>query len=325
MKLLIVQKEIPHYRVELFRNIEKYSDVSYLVTKFDSRFCRESIPYISYKMLGLELFMPKEKVNNYDKILLEGNIRNIWVLVVCVLFPSKIILWGNWPTGKLSDVLRKWLSNRVRQNWFYSEAHRKYFGLPISRSIVGNVIEVDEPVNRGNSDRLVIGFVGSLKKRKGLLEIMDILFELEKTVSFCFQIVGDGDQKQDILTHPLAGLEDSFIFHGRLNEGEKKNKVISSFDVMLSWRQIGLSVWDAIGRGVPVLTNNDAITGGEIDHVINGITGWRCRDSNELKELLIYLSANKQVLDEVKKTCMLYYNNNGFTSFNKELRKFIES
>jgi glycosyltransferase involved in cell wall biosynthesis len=325
MKLLIVQKEIPHYRVELFRSIEGYCDVSYLVTKFDKSFCRESISYISYKAFGMELFMPKKNVKYYDKILLEGNIRNLWVFVACLLFPSKIILWGNWPTGKFSDVLRKWVSIRVRQNWFYSEAHRNYFRLPISQSIVGNVIKVDEPVSRDNSDRLVIGFVGSLNKRKGLLEIMDVLFDLHETVSFCFQIIGDGDQKQDILTHPLAGLEDFFVFHGRLNEGVEKNRVISSFDVMLSWRQIGLSVWDAIGRGVPVITNNDAITGGEIDHVINGITGWRCRHSNELKDLLAYLSTNKQVLDEVQRTCLIYYKNNGFKSFNKELKKFIES
>ena len=123
--------------------------------------------------------------------------------------------------------------------------------------------------------------------------------------------VGDGVEKEKIMA--LAkGQEccDRIEFY----PGETDQEVLRSYYdraiCSVSFGQAGLSVLQSFGYGVPFVTRRDAISGGEIENIVEGFNGVLC-DSNQssLESVLTNLCADQVYSGELGRNALSYYEN----------------
>lgn len=128
-------------------------------------------------------------------------------------------------------------------------------------------------------------FIGSLRKRKRI----DVLLNAIKIANqnnefFSLDIIGDGPQKNYLksLSKEL-NIDENIHFHGQVDCSEKKEKIISGSFLSVSLGQAGLSILESMSYGIPFLTAKNAISGGEVDNIINDYNGFLIDDFKDSK------------------------------------------
>lgn len=179
----------------------------------------------------------------------------------------------------------------------------------ISRGIKENKMSVSytfhnfvSPQKTLREDTVNLLFVGSLDKRKGILDLLKVLIELQEESSFMLHICGqitDSSLENDFNNY-LEKLKGRVIVHGYVS-GEKKQKIFENADILIlpSYGEgMPIVIMEAIATGTAIIST----TVGAIPEIVkesNGILN-EPGDLKGIKKALQLLINNRKLLEEIK-------------------------
>lgn len=156
-------------------------------------------------------------------------------------------------------------------------------------------------------------FVGTLYRGKGL----DLLLEAFKiaknnTVNDAkLIIIGEGEMRESIEMFIIQNsLQDSIVLKGPIYDEDLLAKEFQHALLCISPTQGGLSCPKSMGYGVPFVCRKDAITGGEIYHITNGVNGIHYEYDSELIRIMENAITNPHKYIEMGEKAKAYYDNN---------------
>lgn len=324
-KLLIIYNYILHYRKPLFNELSKYYDITVLhsgektVTDADN-YVEVIYPVQSFGPFFLQKGVIKEtKKDKYDVIVALFDVR--WINTILSIYThnkkSKFIWWGAWITEKpYANLLRTYLTKQANSNIFYTnEAKNDFIMRGVNDAnlfVANNTFDVGKRVNSYNNlIKNKIIFVGSLDKRKQnditINAFKNIIDKIPAQINLT--IIGDGEQRYylESLVSKLD-LQDRVSFEGKITNSDKLQEYYKEAIVSVSFGQAGLSVLQALGFGVPFLTKENAISGGEKSNIKHNKNGIFCQDDvKSLESHLITLCTDINYARELGKNAYQYY------------------
>lgn len=221
----------------------------------------------------------------FDMIIVEWHsIKSITFLLRNYRNRKKIWFWGigissqNGLRIRIIDVCIKRFMVRIAAGAFvYSDvalvAFRKRDGISKVR-VLRNTKQFYSKNNIAKeSAPYIVGFIGSLNKRKGFEEFVEIISTLRKHIPVSCEIIGDGPMKEEF-SIALASNSIQANFYGSISSVEEIADIVREWKVMLSPNQLGLSVVDVIVNGVPIVAKREHITGGESSYLIDGFSSF---------------------------------------------------
>lgn len=229
------------------------------------------------------------------------------------------ISWGMWKTNNVfANLIRILIANLTKSNIFYCEEHKRYFDrFTINKSknfVAPNTIEVSSPENEPIIGSYYIS-IGSLNERKGIKELINC-FEcvLEKHPHVKLLLVGSGTYREEIelfLKSKKPQVKTSVLFLGSINNKGELSELYKNAICSVSYGQAGLSILQSLGNATPFITTKNAISGGEIHNIIEGITGFKNIDNQDLFiEKMLWIHENKIEQIRMKKKSLEHYKQN---------------
>jgi glycosyltransferase involved in cell wall biosynthesis len=323
--VLIISNVILHYRISFFNALANNYDVTVLHSgkssvKKEDNFREIIVPLVKVGPFRFQKFLFQEvKKQKYDVVIAMFDVAWINTLFLLYKYNKKIkfILWGAWITNNyVANCIRIFLAKKVSACVFYTNEAKIDFikrGVPSTTLYVANnTFDVSNRVQSYNyPKKWRVLFVGSLDKRKQ----NDVLFDSFRHIinkipsDIILTMVGDGFERNQLVESSVElGLNNRIEFVGTVNDTEILKKYYEEAIVSVSFGQAGLSVLQSIGYGVPFLTKENAISGGEISNIKNGYNGILCKDSEtSLSDNLILLCNNIDYSRELGKNAYDYY------------------
>lgn len=325
-KVLIIQGQIPHYRVSIFNELAKSVDLAVAADYAeDSGNCQFKIIKISSENVG-----PFVKIKNfgslhidqYHAIIFTFNIRYI-DLIKLLLFKNKnvkLILWGigvssenGYDNSKKFDRIRYWAAKRANSVIFYSnDPIKKYVDIGgVNRSklfVAHNTLDLQPKYFPDEKKHFL--FVGTLKKYKRIDRLVEIYSKSKEIYNEVAElhIVGDGEYMASLKKLILdRKLESSIILHGAITDPLELEPLYRCAIASISPYQAGLSVLQSLSMGVPFICNSDAVTGGERFNIIDGKNGFLVANEEDFSKLLVRLSNNSGMVRSMGKNAYEYF------------------
>lgn len=314
MKVLIVNPLIPEYRYEVFQRLASRVKLTVLhsgskVIKSDIKFSQIILPL---RRLGpIDFFTTNlhRLFKEFDVVISDANIRHIDrnLLILNPLRKYKWIAWGigvsasyskEFDNDKSYNFVRYFIFRRADANVFYSDYPvKKYLSAGFSRStlfVAHNTTNVtfDESLAFKKGKLL---FVGTLYKQKKIYELLNSYAEARGRLKDIvpLHIVGDGPETLNLKQWLEENkLEEKIHLHGSIFDEKVLQEIFRTTYACISPGQAGLSVLKSMGYGVPFITRNDAITGGEVFNISNGYNGLIYSTEKELTDIIIDINEN---------------------------------
>ena len=324
-KLLILQNRISHYRKPLFNELAKSYNVTVLHSGISTLVEEDNYGEMIVDCKKIGPFYIQSNVirevmsNNYDIIISMFDLR--WVKNIFAMYMhnrnTSFIWWGAWLTSSyIANKIRLFIMRKSYPCIFYSEEAKQEFmeyGVSSEKLFVANnTIDVSRRVKSyENITKDKIIFVGTLDKRKKLDIVIkafsNIVNKLNSEIKLL--IIGSGDEEEILRCQvEQLKLQDRVFFMGAITDGAILKNYYQESIVSISYGQAGLSVLQSLGYGVPFITNVNAISGGEINNVIDGINGYLCEESlSALEECLYKVCSNKQLAKQLGRNAYDYY------------------
>ena len=309
-KVLILQKIIPNYRYALFDEINNNFDLTVGYQKKihgnEVKFKTQKINFISLFSLYFPTFQFLKTCNSFDAVIIMPDLHflNFWILPFLRLKP-KIISWsiGMRASYNLNyDINRKktfldfifgQILNRCSANIFYYKHPLNFWKNSIDHDkvFIGfNSVKVKRFDKIFKEKKNSVLFLGSLVKGKGLLNLIKsferLIFKYQDS-NLTLNIIGDGPEFM-VLDKYIKdkGLSKKIFLKGAIYDDEILKGYFKKAICLISPDQAGLSVLKSFAFGVPFITKNNAITGGERLNIVNQSNGWLYNEDQELDEIL---------------------------------------
>ena len=312
--MIILQRKLPFYRKHLFEKLSLKRNIQLILLeapKFEIELKKDSkVSVINYKTIFsfylLNIFQLRKY--NFKVIIIEADLRLIFVFIYYIFFTNKkIFLWGLWKTGnEISNFIRKKLIFFVDGAIFYAPSHLKYFSKYRKNKkyiLAKNSLFVNEKTTQDSykikfNSRNSFIFVGSLNKRKKIDELIflwqkiqtDNIFEKDIQLN----IIGAGEEElkiKSLVKH--YKLNKTIKILGNINNEKVLKELYFRSFASICLGQSGLSVVQALLHGVPFICINNCHSGGEIENIFNGITGYKCEDKNKIIQKMKILAEGK--------------------------------
>ena len=241
--------------------------------------------------------------NQYDAVVVQGEIRRL--SLVSLAFRKRSVPMAFWTIGVSTDcgfdAYKKWdwardyILKKANACIFYSDyarnraVHKGYN--PKAVFTADNTVSV--PMKQENVEKDSFLFIGTLYARKGIFVLLESYKKaLQKNSRLpALNIVGSGGEYEKIKAWICSErLQDHINLVGPVFDEKAKMRYFRHAFVCISPRQAGLSVLEAMGYGVPFVTMDNAITGGERLNIVNGETGVLMRQECELVDILLDVS-----------------------------------
>ena len=307
--MIIFQRKIPLYRKEIFERISFQRPIRIFLLskpKFNLRLSKKSSIKVikNIEIFNFYIFNFKHFLLSKEKIfILEADLRFTLLFIFLILQRKKVFLWGIWKTKNLfANLIRKLLVKFTYGTIFYSNKHKQSFLNIKSKNMIlaKNTLFVKKSFTLSSSSiefeqRDSFLFVGSLNKRKNLDLLIKAwkLFKDNRKIksNFKLKIIGDGIELRSIKKLVMKNnLSDSIFFLGNIDDQNLLNKHYSKALASLCLGQSGLSIVQSLLFGVPFICFKDCHSGGEIENIINGETGFLCTDLKEFNFRLNQIS-----------------------------------
>jgi glycosyltransferase involved in cell wall biosynthesis len=329
MKVLIVNPFIPEYRYEVFQRLASRVNLTVLhsgsrVIKSDIKFDQIILPLRHLGPLDFFTTNLHRLFKKFDIVISDANIRHVDRNLL-ILNPFRRYKWIAWGIGvsasyskafdinKSYNFIRYFIFRKADANVFYSNYPvEKYLAAGFSSStlfVAHNTTNVyfDESITLKKRGLL---FVGTLYKQKKIYELINSYADALRVLKdiLPLHIVGDGPEALN-LKHWIEEkkLEDKIHLHGSVfNEKVLQGLFRTSF-ACISPGQAGLSVLKSMGYGVPFITRNDAITGGEVFNISNGYNGLIYGTEKELTDIIIDINENPDKYVDMGINARSYY------------------
>lgn len=318
-KVVILQKRIKEYRVHLFDGIgEKYDTTlvgyldplikgdNYSVLKLKHKYWPISFDYLIDKDLHALL-------KDADVVIKSTDFRSINNTLLHMAAPkAKIIMYGIGVSASYNehydevDESKQYLKMIDKSDavvFYYDYPKTKYVKQgadPDKLFAANNTVYVPEFRLIRNPKNIL--FIGELYAQKGvdvLIEQYSLAFQKDNEIPNLL-LVGDGAERKKLenLVNE-KGLTSKVSFLGKITDNEALKGIFESSYICISPRQAGLSVLKSMAYGVPFVTVENAITGGEIFNIKNKQTGLILKSENEIMDVILDCSKNSETYYEM--------------------------
>ncbi len=333
-RILVLQEILPKYRIPVFSKLaEKYSVT--IVTTSDTEVLHE-MPFehclIKDRKVGPFRWVPGvlQKCKQYDVVIYMTDFHFLnYCLVPLLPHNYKTISYSigfrasysrRYDLKKQKSLLDRLFGYLI----FKADAVLVYFkevltfwkvSENISRKCfeTRNTVEVKSPSQARKKNSIL--FVGTLYKEKKVDVLINAYHKaislydntLENIPSL---IIIGGGKEADSLKRIVEqhGLESKVHFTGPIYDESELACYYAQALISVSPNQAGLSVPHSLGYGVPFVTTRDAITGGEILHIQDGVSGVLMDNLDELPYILLDVFMNPQKYEQMGNNALDYYN-----------------
>ncbi len=328
--LFVTQATLHHYRIPIFRIVNNDPNIDLTLGHCGENNVQDEMPEIKLKKKKIGPFYYYEGfnklINDYDVVLCMSYTNNLsFIHLVLNKRAKKVVSWGigvpasygrkYGEAGNLKYRLLHYFNKKSDASLFYSEAPIKIFkekGLPLDINkvfIANNTVEViKQEIN--NEQKKSLLFIGTLYREKGLQILLDAYKEAcgERSAMLPLNIVGGGDNFDEIKRWVYENhLDNKINMLGPIYDTRKKAELFQETIACISPQQAGLSVLESMGYGVPFITTEDAITGGEVFNILDGENGIRMKDISRLKDVLLEINDDKEKFFEMGGNAYDYY------------------
>jgi glycosyltransferase involved in cell wall biosynthesis len=325
VKLIVVQGRVPHYRIPFFNLLARVGWLEVTVLHSGSPTQNSTTAYSEIvvedrSILGFHFQRSLLDIAGaYDVLIGMFDIRWLTTLAVLLKRQRPRLIW--WGIGLGRSTLAKWLRLRLvaRSEGLivYSEGARAQFlerGISHEKVFVApNTIKVDLPNDNGVAEakRQSYLFVGSLDARKRIPDLLRAFTAVQDSIpqSVSIDIVGEGAEEQRLreLAREL-GISERVRFLGRITRDDELRSYFNRALAAISPGQAGLSVLHAFAHGVPFVTSKSAISGGEIENILDGVNGYLYDGSiAQLGQVMLRLATDVSISERLGRNAQLYY------------------
>lgn len=322
MRVLVVQRAISHYRRGFYEALGKEVDLTVLHTRPTSASSAtfNELTTSQWDFGGVQWQHGiLSRMRHYDALVLPFNVRSITSVAIPLLpRTTPVVYWGLGDgTSQFANRVRRFLLKHVDALVLYSEGARQSYirqGIPARMLFVApNSLHVpDAGFTSRAAERSSLLVIGTLEARKRIDKVLKAFAEVYGAVpaNVLLEIVGDGPELESLLQLARELRIDGRVrFHGRVTSGPKLAAILARALAAVSPNQAGLSVIHTAANGVPFVTRKDAITGGEIEFIIDGETGFLYASDDELAPIIAKLSMNPELSVAVGRQARDHYNN----------------
>lgn len=330
LKVLLLQNEISSYNVSTYNEISKEVDLTlgYFSKDKSVEDCSFMKHLFDYKQIGPFTFIKKLRsfCKKFDVVCIMPNLHLPSYCVV-PFFPHKykVISWSigfrvsythPYLTGRkhgLLDWFYQLILSKCDANIFYMEKSKEFWkgtSLKMDNVFVApNTTDIAEIDFKPDLKKDFL-FVGTLYRGKGLDLLLNAfkLFKQQTVSDIRLVIVGGGEMEKDLKAYVREnGLEGTVVFTGPIYDEKQLSSYFQKSLLCFSPTQAGLSVPKSMGYGVPFVTRKDAITGGEIYHITDGVNGITYSEDKDLISIMIDAAANKDKYIKMGEGARDYY------------------
>lgn len=330
-RVIILYNKIFHYRIPVWNLLAEKCDLTVTYSYGDGKVpegleCKFEIMYLPVKKFGKFVIQKaniRKLVRNYDAVVAYGDIAWLKYSTLPWFNKTKVVyhtLGVSASYDKGYDSHHEW--DKIR-GYFYSKADALAFytsfpiekyekmGIPREKMFVApNTVEVHPTIEEFEKDSLL--FIGTLYRQKGLQKLLDSYFKLRNIVALPkLRIIGKGPDWEPIHNWIKDNNMNSLIeMKGAIYNIDEKAVYFAKAFACISPQQAGLSVLESMGYGVPFVTSKDAITGGELLNIHDGIDGVIMESESQLCDVIKDIAEHKEKYVEMGKKAQLYYNEN---------------
>ena len=313
--LFVTHSKLQHYRIPIFRIVNNTPNIELTLAHCGDKIVQKEIPEIllKKKKFGSFYFIKdyKKTCQNYDVILCMFYYNNLSILKSLICKSKRIVLWSigvpasyNRNYGEASSFRYKLLNffqKRANALLLYTDSPLQLYkerGIKIEEKkifIANNTVEVIKQEVQ-NEQKTSLLFIGTLYLEKGLLLLLKAYKEALSECSdmIPLNIVGGGSQFNDVQQWIKEnGISNKVNMLGPIYDPSEKAEIFRKSIACVSPMQAGLSVLESMGYGVPFITSENAITGGEAFNIVDGENGLRLNNISMLKDVLIDICHNK--------------------------------
>lgn len=150
-----------------------------------------------------------------------------------------------------------------------------------------------------SSNDVVIGFFGRLVKRKGIIQLLDMLPEIKKRVpTVKLLIIGGGPLESYLKNYISETKEDTIVYLGKKKAKEMPEyfQAIDIFAFPTYGEGLPIVVLEALASGVPVVAFPSA---GIPEVITSGREGFLVTSNEECLEKIVFLAENKEIREEM--------------------------
>lgn len=327
MKVLILQGTILHYRVPVYNKLAEKVDLTVVYSEGDVpdniAFKYQYIPTVKkhYKIHKKNIY---RMAQNYDVVICMFDFSYLYFRLLDILpHKYKLIYWGIGVSAGYNErfdgdqsIVKKTMGHMKRADamLFYSDYPVRKFekmGLKREKLFVANNTVAVLPHKEKIKDTLL--FIGSLYKQKKIDVLLESYWSAYQKNSGIpnLILIGEGTER-DSIQYWISehGLNDKIQLTGGIYNDEELVSYFEKAIMCISPDQAGLSVLKSMGYGVPYVTHRNAITGGEIFNIRNGINGILLNDFHELEAVILESCSNTNKFIQMGHNAEKYYYEN---------------
>lgn len=329
-KVIMLYNQLMHYRVPVWNILAQKCELTVAYSIGNGEIpegldCKFKIIYLpTWRFAGRIVIQKtniRKLVSNYDVVIAYGDIAWLKYSTLPWFGRHKVVfhtLGVSASYNKKYDTNQKW--DRIRK-FFYSKASaiafytsypiEKYakMGIPREKMFEApNTVEVHPISEKMEKDSIL--FIGTLYRAKGLQTLLDSYLTLRNLKELpILRIVGKGPESDSIRQWIFEkNMDNKIEMLGPIYDIEEKAKLFAKAIACISPRQAGLSVLESMGYGVPFISSKNAITGGELFNIHNGIDGVVMDNENELTNIIQDISLNKDKYVKMGQAAQVFYN-----------------
>lgn len=324
--LILSQGPARHYRTAVYNKLAEKYDVTVVYSEGEephgAKFAYEYIPTFKFHYYIHKKNLLK-MANKFDVVICMFDFSHLYYRLLSHLpHKCKLIYWGIGVSAGYNtryDENQKYLKrimNRIKRAdamLFYTDYPvKKYSSLGAKKEklfVADNTVEVID--NRGEkqiNDSIL--FIGSLYKQKRidvLLKAYENAYKKNKDL-LKLVLIGDGEERSNIENWIRDNsLSEKVEIIGGIYDEKLLVPYFNRAAICVSPDQAGLSVLKSMGYGVPFVTHRNAITGGEIFNIHNGIDGVLMDNFDELETIISDASQNTEKYTEMGIKAREYY------------------
>ena len=330
-RVLSLTNVILEYRIPVYNQLSAYFDVTVAhhgkpVNSIKAKFKQIQLnpkkigPFIGFKENISEL------AKQYDAVIALGDLHYLPFFKLSFLKNRKFAL-SYWSIGVSASYGKRFDEDRRLDKIRFKLMDRAdslifYTPYPIDRYVndggvekkklfvANNTVEVKEKIEipKVKNHFLFVGTLYKAKKIFDLLEAYKIAYLKNNQINQLI-VVGDGEEYNNIVEWVHGnGLDSKITLTGSIFDQNELKEYYKNAIACLSPGQAGLTVLNSMAYGVPFVTTDNAITGGEIFNIDNGINGITYNESTDnLADIIVELSSNKEKVYELSKNAQDYY------------------
>lgn len=331
IKVIILYNKLFHYRIPVWNELAEMCDLTVTYSEGDgkvpenmsTKFRIMHLP--AWKFIGLVIQKTniRKLCRSYDAVIAYGNITWLkysllpWFNKTPVIYHT---IGVSASYGKGYDEHKEW--DKIR-NFFYSKADALAFytdypiakyealGIPREKMFVSpNTVAVSPVKDEMKKDTLLV--IGTLYREKGIQALLDVYKELRPICKLpLLNIIGNGPD-YDAINQWIQdnNMRDLINLCGAIYDIEVKAKYFAQALACISPKQAGLTVLESMGYGVPFVSSKNAITGGELFNVHDGVDGVVMESEEDLATVVKDISENPDKYIRMGKKAKEFYDNN---------------